>query len=192
MIEIAIGTVRPAPRAGRTSAALPLLLAAAVLLAAGCGAGQDGGEEGPPPDTTTAAADTAAPADSPTAPADGPAEEADSAAEAADSVAPSPDTAPAVAEEPAADTADRRWQPGGYLVYLRSGESPDSVAAAHGVEPDTVLAGLPGFYARLTADQAGALALDERVRELARQLEERPMPEPRGMPTGGGDTTGGG
>lgn len=185
----------------RTSGAVAVgsaALASAVLLTAACGPVDEAGREGP--DTLTAH-DTQATRDSP-ADTLGPAADtvagnlevrvdspaADSVA-AADTTEAAPraaaDTSPEQAEE---DTAGRRMSPGGYVVYVRRGESPDSVAAAYGVEPDTVLSGLPGFYARLTAEQATCLSRDARVRELARQLEERPLPEPRGMPTGG-DTT---
>lgn len=183
------GIRRAAGRHARTTAAaLPLLLAAAGLLAAGCGAQQDAGEEGPPDTLAAAADDTAAAASADTVAADtAGAEDAPADTGAGAGVDTAAGSGGAVV-----DTADRRWPPGGYVVYLRRDEIPDSVAADHGVEPDTVLAELPGFYARLTADQAGGLARDERVRELARQLEERPTPGPRGMPSGGGDTTGGG
>lgn len=187
----------PESRSRRSSplTAPGLALAAAALLAAGCGqAGSPGGEVGGDTAAVAAGGDTA-PADvraadtMETAP-DGPAE-----ADTADRGGPAPtDTAPtaaARADTAVSDTAGRRWPPGGYMVYVRRGENPDSVAAAYGVRPDTVLAGLPGFYARLTAEQASCLARDERVKELARQIEERrPMDEPRGIPVAP-DTAGG-
>lgn len=179
-----------------TSRTASILTAALLgLAAAGCGPSEEPGAADAPAGDTAARPGTEAPA-----------------AEAPDTVgaAPAPDTAdgaeaPAVDQPaetaaaapapddtaPAPDTVSRRWVPGGYMVYVRRGESPDSVAADHGVRPDTVLAGLPGFYARLTAEQAGSLARDERVRQLARQLEERPAREPRTIPSAP-DTGGGG
>lgn len=183
------GAGSPTPRTASIVAAALLGLAAV-----GCGPAEEPGAADAPAGDTAARPGTEAPA-----------------AGAPDTVgaAPAPDTAddteaPAVDQPadtaaapargdtaPAADTVTRRWVPGGYMVYVRRGESPDSVAADHGVRPDTVLADLPGFYARLTADQAGSLARDERVRQLARQLEERPAREPRTIPSAP-DTGGGG
>jgi len=77
------------------------------------------------------------------------------------------------------------------MVYVRRGASPDSVAADHGVDSLRPVPELPGFYARLTADQARSLTGDDRVREMARQIEGEPMPEPRTMPTGEDTASGG-
>lgn len=172
-----------------TSAPLPRLAAALVLtaaLAAACGPAEEAGEASSPdtlapgPSDTAAAGDTAAPDTLPDA---GPPGGADTLG--ADRNAGRADTAPA-------DTAGPTRPPGRYMVYVRRGAVPDSVAADHGVDSLRLVPELPGFHARLTAGQATSLARDERVRDMARQIEgDRAPPEPRQMPAGR-DTTGGG
>ncbi len=159
---------------------LTCTLTAVGLLALGCAPAGENGES--PPDTAaTTAADTV-PAGEMTG-----TDEGDTATGADTMEAP-----PARAGTVSADTGGRTWPRGGYMVYLREGIDPDSVAADHGVDSVSVEPTLPGFYARLTAEQATALGRDERVRQMAKQIEEEAPPEPREIPTvGEADTASG-
>lgn len=152
---------------------LACTLGAAGLLALGCAPSGDGGET--PPDTTAATAEDTVPAGEMTEPAEG-------------DTATGMDTMEAHHAPPgtvSADTGGRTWPRGGYMVYLREGVDPDSVAADHGIDSVSVESTLPGFYARLTAEEATALGRDERVEQMAKQIEEEAPPEPREIPTAG-------
>lgn len=179
---------------GRNGTSVPVTRLAAALvltaaLAAACGPTEEAGEASPPdtlapgPSDTAAAADTAVPDTLPdvdTLGSGGPAAE-DPASEGGAGRA---DTAPA-------DTAGPTRPAGRYMVYVRRGAVPDSVAADHGVDSLRVVPELPGFYARLTAEQATSLVRDERVRDMARQIEGRAMPEPQTLPSEGDTAPGG-
>lgn len=161
---------------------LACTLAAVGLLALGCAPGGEGGES--PPDTAAATVEDTVPAGEITE-----IDEGDTAT-GADTMEAHPHHAPAGTVS--AETGGRTWPRGGYMVYLREGVDPDSVAAEHGVDSVSVEPTLPGFYARLTAEQATALGRDERVQEMAKQIEEEAPPEPREIPTvGGADTASG-
>ena len=172
---------------GRLAAALAVTLTAATLVA-GCGpAAETGDEASEAPDTMAPgpAADTAAgeaPRGADTAAIDTlPAGAVDTSAAAGEG---GTEDAEAGADTASADSVAPAPGPGAYMVYVRRGASPDSVAADHGVDSLRLVPELPGFYARLTAEQARSLAGDDRVREMARQIEGEPMPEPRTMPMG--------
>lgn len=196
-------TTRPELLTGptaRTTTALTCTLAAAGFLALGCAPGEGDGE-GASDTAAATGADTAGGVDTAARPGrtvrDTLVTDTGRAGDAPDTLVfqREREAATETTDTVAADTAPTRsWPAGGYMVYLREGVVPDSVAADHGVEPESLEPTLPGFYARLTAEQATALGRDERVKEMAKQIEERPLPEPRKIPTGadGTDTASGG
>lgn len=159
---------------------LACTLGAVGLLALGCTPGGEDGET--PSDTAAATVEDTVPAEETTG-----IDEGDTAT-GVDTM----EAQHAPAGTVSADTTGRTWPRGGYMVYLREGVDPESVAADHGLDSVSVEPTLPGFYVRLTAEEATALGRDERVEQMAKQIEEEAPPEPRELPTvGGADTASG-